>query len=315
VTDRTGLGIVDVAVLETLDRIGAQAERHHMKCARAVAALDANYGLRPDFAYDALCDMARPWVIPVRCVDFHGNLGSFDAPAAGPRYAEARLSHVGMLAVASERGEIGAVPIGLINGNTYCGGIRPPFDPRRVVTALGRLLDDSAVSDHDLTDMVGPPVFPTGCEVAGDLATLVAGEHVTLRLSARLRPAEPPRQGWLIDHFPPGVGARQICERLAGLVTRRSWSADLPELDRRTRITVSMIEDVSTDKDAQLFLQAARGADIDALGRQLLEVHGVTIQLSVELPASLPEILRRWVTTHDRDDLRISLTRLEASLD
>jgi DNA gyrase subunit A len=314
-TDRTGLGIVDLAVLETLDRIGARSDRPHKKCARAVAEVDATSGLGPNLAYEALCDMARPWVVPVRCIQFHGNYGSLDSPSAGPRYTEARLSPIGMLAVVAERREIGAIPIGLINGNTHSGGTRPPFHPRKIVTALRHLLVDPAVADQELTDLVGPPVFPTGCEVAGDIAALTAGESVTLQLSAHLRLADPPTRRWIIDHLPPLVGGRELLERIANLAMRRPWSADLPELDRRTRVPVSTIDAMSTGPDTQLVIKAATGVDLDALGRQLREVQGVTIKLPVQLPGPLPRILRNWVATHATDDLRTSLARVEELLD
>jgi DNA gyrase/topoisomerase IV subunit A len=314
-TDRTGLGIVELAVLETLDRTGAHADRPYMRCARTVADLDASYGLRPDFGYEALCDMARPWMVPLRCVQFHGNFGSLDFPAASPRYTEARLSETGMLAIASERGELGPLPIGLINGNTYCDGSRPPFDPSRITSSLRALLTDPGLSDHNLTDMVGPPVFPTGCDVSGDIGALMAGESITLRLSARLRPADPPRRGWLVDHLPHGVGSREISERVAELVQRRPWSADLPELDRRTRLPVSQLDDLSSGTQTRLLFTAAEGADLDALGRQLLNLQGITIKLSVQLPEPLPDMLRRWITTHRTDDLNTSLASLEGLID
>ena len=47
--------------------------------------------------------------------------------------------------MASEHGEVGPVPLGLINGTFYSGGLRPPFDPDRVLMALRRLLDGDSL--------------------------------------------------------------------------------------------------------------------------------------------------------------------------
>jgi DNA gyrase/topoisomerase IV subunit A len=314
VSDRTGLGIVDVAVLEALHRIEARHHRPACKSARAVAELDAQYGLAPDLAYSALCDMARPWVVHLRCVDFHGNFGSPDFPAAAPQYTEARLSPLGALAPAAERGEVGAVPIGFINGNTAGGGTRPPFSPRHIVGALREVIANPAATDSELAGLAGGPVFPTGCEVTGNIQALVAGESVTLRLSARLRPLEGPKRGWVATRLPPGVGSLEVSGYVAAAVQRRPWSADLPELDRRTRIPVSSIDDLS-DSETRLVFIASTGADPEQLRRQLSAVYGLTVEVRAQLPAPLPDTLRGWVTAHAADDITGSLSQLEQLLD
>lgn len=313
-SDRTGLGIVDVAVLEALHRIEARHEWRYCKAARAVEELDAVYGLAPDLAYSALCDMARPWVVHLRCVDFHGNVGSADYSPSAPQYTEARLSELGALARAAERGEMGAVPIGLINGNTAGGGTRPPFDPHRVVSALLEVIAKPDATDNELVGLVGAPVFPTGCDVTGDILALVAGEAVTLRLSARLSPLEGPKPGWVASRLPPGVGSREVSGYVAAAVQRRPWSADLPDLDRHTRIPVSCIDDLS-DTETRLVFTASTGADLEQLRQQLAGIYGLTVELRAQLPAPLPDMLRSWVAAHATDDLTDSLTQLERLLD
>src|SRR6266700_6882880 len=57
-------------------------------------------------ASGAYCE--RP---PLSLVDFRGNFGSLNDPAARPA-TEARLSPFGALSLAAEGGEIGPVPIG-----------------------------------------------------------------------------------------------------------------------------------------------------------------------------------------------------------
>lgn len=75
---------MEVAILETLDRIGAGGDGRYTRCAKAVDRLDADYGVAPGPGYEALCDMARPWVVLLSTVDFHGNFGSVDFPPAAP---------------------------------------------------------------------------------------------------------------------------------------------------------------------------------------------------------------------------------------
>jgi len=309
-TQRSGLGFVEVAVLETLHRIGARPDRPHHKSATALVHLDESFGIAPDYGYAALCDLARPWLVHLRCVDFHGNVGSPDFPEASPRYTEARLSPIGLLGLAAEHGEVGPVPIGLINGNTYCGGSRPPYDPRRVVEALMRLAGDPSLGDDELVDLVGAPSFPTKCEVNGELEAMTAGELATLRLTARFQPAPAPQRGWLLDRLPPGVGVGQVEHYVSSNIERRRWTDELPELDLQTRLPVTNITNLSAGDTVCLAVTAAPDADLDVLRDRLVEVWGVSIELRVRLPASLPEVLRRWVSQHGDEDLNVSLGRL-----
>src|SRR5258708_450806 len=76
-------------------------------------------GLARGHACEVLTDRALPWKIAARLVDPRGNFGSRDGdPPAMWRYTDARLSPVGQVALAAERGETAPVPVGLINGST-----------------------------------------------------------------------------------------------------------------------------------------------------------------------------------------------------
>ena len=165
VTERTGLGPLEVAVLEGLAAGGlggggAVPGRPHRKVAKTLSIIEAQFEFARTYAYEALLDLARPWKVLLRLVDFHGNYGSKDFVAADPSFVEARLSPAGALALASERSEIGPLPVGLINGSIYSGGTRPPFDPSAIVTALLRLCDDPTLDDESLCELAGAPRFP-----------------------------------------------------------------------------------------------------------------------------------------------------------
>jgi len=207
------------------------------------------------------------------------------------------------------------VPIGLINGNTSGGGTRPPFSPRGIVSALREVVDSPAATDDELVGMVGGPLFPTGCEVHGNIEGLLAGDAVTLRLSARLRPVEGGRPGVVADRFPPGVGSREVSEFVASAVLRRPWSADLPDLDQQSRIAVSGIDDLSRGTETRLVFTASKGADVGQLRERLATVYGLTMELRAQLPAPLPDVLKSWAATHSADDLTNSLSQLDQLLD
>jgi DNA gyrase/topoisomerase IV, subunit A len=188
VGDRSGLGLIDVAVLEALRGRSARRGRGFRRSSTVLTALAQAAGLAQGYGYEFLVDLAQPWKTPVPLVDGQGNFGSQgNDPPASPRYTEARLSAAGQVVLAGERGEIAPVPIGLINGNTYRQGTRPPYRPQGIIDAIRRVLRKPRTAGQDVLDIVGPPDFITGCAVSGDVAGLAAGRCTEIRLEARVR--------------------------------------------------------------------------------------------------------------------------------
>src|SRR4051794_22429056 len=180
VSQRSGLSDLDVAVLLALADLGARPDRPHTKSARALEELYSKTGIPPLYGYEVMCNMAAPWLVNLRLLDPHGNYGSPDFSAAAPRYTEVRLSPIGILAVAAERGDGPPVPIGLINGDVHLNGRRPPFNAVRVTETLVRIMNEPNLTDDDVIRAVGPPEFPTGCIVEGDFDSLARAEPVEL---------------------------------------------------------------------------------------------------------------------------------------
>lgn len=214
-SDRSGVGLVELAILEALDSLGAQADEEPVTSTRVLAAVDDSIGLAPGYAYEVLLDLARPWTIPVRLVHGGGNLGSRgNDPAANYRYTEARLSPAGQIALAAERGELAPVPIGLINGNAHREGGRPPFRPEGIIDAMRRVIRQPEVASEGILSIVGPPDFLTGCTVTGDLAALAAGRPVVLRLQARLSVGDDHRS-IVVENLPPNANRDEVVLGLA----------------------------------------------------------------------------------------------------
>ena len=321
-TDRSGLGVVEVAILEALSRLGAGAGRRYIKTETVLAELSRAIGLGPGYSYPILCDMARPWVVNLCCVDFHGNFGG-PGPgddAATPQYTETRLSPIGVLALTAERGEGGAVPIGLVNGDLYCWvafspsrfrGVRLPFDPDRMIDGLLRVVEEPSIGDDELIELVGPPSFPTRCLVGGDIASVMVGEQGDLELTPRLREAPPPERGWLIDRFPPFKSSVEVAQDLASRARfdERYWSAERPALHRATRLPVAQVEDLSSRDEALLKVTAEPDADLTELGEQLRGLASWTFS-ELRMPAPLASLLRTWVAANASCDLRGSFTDL-----
>lgn len=124
--------------------------------------------------WTALQQLAAPWLSPLPLVAAHGDFGSMFDPAAHPRFTECKLTNLGQLAVQSHRGQIGDLPIGLINGGIASTVglffdlwptdadpstivIRPGLEPTRALAALQTLLEDPSVDDDEVINLVGPP--------------------------------------------------------------------------------------------------------------------------------------------------------------
>lgn len=333
---RSGLGLVEVTVLEALDAAGATPGHRHRKSARVLGLVEERIGLAPGYAYQVLTDLALPWKVPVPIVDGHGNFGSPDGdPPAGWRYTEVRLSPAGQVALAAERRELAPVPAGLITGNTYQRGTRPPFRPAAVLEAIRRVLARPKTTSREITAIIGPPDFITGCTVTGDLAGLAAGHPVDLHLHARVTAVTGDAQlssqvsgqaaDWLkrcrgrtplvIDNFPPGTGPAEVARAIASRAREPQWATGYPDLARRARLPVKDVADLSSCRDGYLLgCMPEAGADPGELRQQLAQIEGVTVRIPAALPRPLAKMIRGWASSWPGEDLPASLTAFEDAI-
>lgn len=310
-TWRSGLGLVDLAVLSAIADSGALPGLSYTKSDTLVDAVDAATGLGPGPSYERILDLARPWIAPLSLVDFRGN---FYYPAAPPRYTEARLSPVGALALAAESGEIGPVPIGLINGNTDRQGSRPPFGPHRVITALLHLAAHPDTADDALVDLVGAPHFPTGCEVDGDLDELFSGRFCPVTLRARARQTASNPVEVTLDCFPPGVEPADAIAALTAAGTEPAWVRAYPRLADEIRFPLRDVEDTSSPRHQQITCRGTAEATADDLLRVFRMLWPLGTNMLLRLPAALPALLREWVAAATAEDITASLRQLEQTL-
>jgi hypothetical protein len=313
--ERTGLGLVEVTVLDALDEVSREPDGRPSRNARVVSVVEERIGLAPGYAYEILVDLALPWKVPVMLV--RRTRGSFggrddDDPPASFHDTEARLSPAGEVALAAERGEIAPVPIGLINGNAYRDGPRPPFRPQGIIDAIREVIRRPRVPDVEITGIIGLPDFLTGCEVTGDLAALASGAPVELTLRARITVDEGNRQ-LLVRDIPPSVNvywAYGNVSNQAGLyaATKEDPEGYDPGLP---------LEDVKPffSHDSDLFVcTAAPGVSLEWLRDQVAQIDGVITTMQVALPRPLPDMVRQWAAAHDSEGPLASLAALEEAI-
>jgi hypothetical protein len=349
VSDRTGSGLVELAVLETLSAATGGRPQARVVGTKAVAGIEERIGLGPRYGYEVLLDLARPWIIPVPAVSVVGNKGDRSFPdASGPAYTECRPSHVGQLVLDAEAHRLAPVPMGIINGTAYRGGMQPPLEPLRVLAALRRLLEDPHAPAGDVLGIVGPPYSPAGCEVTGDLDGLVKGRLAVIRETARITitgvpvppaPAEPaapvrshtavtavayvssgPRPlghpaHLVIESLPARTSNPQAEQEIISRVRSRSWPDSHPPLARDPGLPIEDIADqASADTDVRVAITLRPGCDPVAVRDQLAAIDGITTEAAWKFPAPLASMLRSWVDRHRGEDVAASLATLEDAI-
>jgi hypothetical protein len=313
--ERSGAGLVECAILEALDSLGARPGRGYRTSTKVLAAVEDRIGLAPGYAYEVLADLARPWMMPVNLVRWQGNYGGRDDdPPSEPRYTGAGLSRAGQVALAAERGQLAPVPIGLINGSTYRNGTRPPFRPEAIIAALRQVIRWPRTSGKDLTGIIGPPCFLNGCTVTGDFDALAAGRPVTLTLHARVTIGAG-HASVLIESFPPNANPGQTARGLAALAGMRDWTGTHPDLHQHAPLPLNDIRDESTDARGDLIVCVPEsGTTPEQLRDQITDVYGVYTTVPVALPPPLSVMIRNWARAYATEDLLTSLAVLEDAI-
>jgi len=310
-SERTGLGVVEIALLEALET------SRFLRCDKALASVEERIGLAPGYAYEVLVDLARPWTMPVNLVQGQGNFGSRgNDPPANFRYTEARVTRAGRAALAAERAEMAPLPIAIINGNTYRAGLRPPFRPHAVFDAVREAIRRPGVTDAELTGMVGPPYFLTGCAVAGDLTALAAGRRTELSLQAQVSVSDD-RRTVVIENIPPNVSTDDTASIIASRATASRWASDHPGLHRVTHLPLADLRNETSDRSSpfgRIVCTPTPGTPPEQLREMLLEVTGVRTTMPVALPRPLPDLIRHWVQANAGEGLLDSLAALEHAI-
>jgi DNA gyrase/topoisomerase IV subunit A len=313
--ERSGVGLVECTILEVLDVLDARPGRPPRPNARVLAEVGDLIGLAPDYAYEVLLDLGRPWTMPVSLISLCGNFGGRGHdPAAHFRYTESGLTLAGQVVVAAERGELAPVPVGLINGSTHRGGTRPPFRPAGIIEALRQVIWRSGMTEAELAALVGPPEFGNGCTVTGDFATLAAGGQTVLRLEARVTIADDGNV--VIENLPPNANSDDTVATIADRTRARDWATRYPALHQQARLPIRNLRDESsTARDTDRIVCVPKPeASPEKLREQLMDIYGVYTTVDVALPRPLAAMLDGWVSAYRSEDLLASLAALEDAI-
>src|SRR5215831_5838357 len=242
---RDGFKPVHRRVLYTMQEMGLQYNKKHVKCAKVVGQCLGNYhphGEAP--IYDTLVRMAQPFSLRYPLVDGQGNFGSVDDdPPAAMRYTECRLARIaGALMEDIDKETVDFVPTYddttveptvlptripnlFINGSEGIAvGMAtkiPPHNLTEIVDATIMLVNNPVTPLEELLKIVKGPDFPTGGYIYGKGGIKEAyrtgrGKFV-VRAKAGIEDLPQGRKAIIITEIPYQVNKAVLVKRIAQL--------------------------------------------------------------------------------------------------
>ena len=276
---RDGLKPVHRRILYATQGNGNTPDKPYKKSANIVGAVMGNFHPHGDSAiYDALVRMAQPFSMSLPLVDGQGNFGSIDIdPPAAMRYTESRMEKAAQYLLADidkdtvdfqdnydgSQQEPMVLPAQypnlLVNG---AGGIAvgmatniPPHNLGEVVDATLAMIDDPAIDDVALLEIIPGPDFPTGGLIlghAGARKALLEGRgSIIMQARSEIEEMRNGRQAIIVTEIPFQVNKAALVEKIAGMVRdkRIEGISDLrDESDRHgIRVVIEVKKDASAD--------------------------------------------------------------------
>jgi DNA gyrase subunit A len=279
---RDGLKPVHRRIIYSMFDIGMTPDRAYSKSARVVGDVLARFHPHGDASvYDALVRMAQPFSMGMVLVDGQGNFGSIDNdPPAQMRYTECRLTRAAMTLVANIREDAvdfvdnydgkdkepsvlpAQLPNLLANG---AGGIAvgmatniPPHNLGEVLDAAIAMIDDPAIDDAALLELVPGPDFPTGGLIigrSGARAALLTGRGpVVMRGRTHVETVKGGREAIIVDEVPYQVNKAGLVEKIAELVREKRLEGVADLRDESDRHGVRVVIEVKRDASAEIVL-------------------------------------------------------------
>jgi DNA gyrase subunit A len=274
---RDGLKPVHRRILWGMHDQGVRPDRPHTKCARVTGDVMGKYHPHGDSAiYDALVRMAQPFSLRHPLVDFHGNYGAPDYPAAAARYTECRLAPLAMQMLDGidedtvdftvnydgREQEPVALPSRfpnlLVNGSQGIAvGMAtniPPHNLGEIIDATVHLIDHPDATPDDLMQFVKGPDFPTGGLILGrgGIQDAYRTGRGSIRMRARAE-VEDTKKGpvIIVTEIPYQTSIGAIGTKIKDLVDARELEGirDIENLSaqNKTKLVISLKRDANAN--------------------------------------------------------------------
>ena len=279
---RDGLKPVHRRILFSASESGFLYNRPYRKSARIVGDVIGKYHPHGDTAiYDALARMTQDWSMRLPLIDGQGNFGSMDPdPPAAMRYTEARLARSANYLLqdldkdtvdfqpnydASEH-EPQVLPARfpnlLVNG---AGGIAvgmatniPPHNLGEVIDGCFAYLDNGAISNAELTEIIPGPDFPTGGIILGRAGARAAYESgrgsIAVRSRHVIETGRGDRQSIVLTEIPYQQGKNALVEKIAEAAKDKRIEGIADVRDESNRQGVRVVIELRRDATPEVVL-------------------------------------------------------------
>ncbi len=304
---RDGLKPVHRRILYSMYDSGFRPDRPHVKCARVVGDVIANYHPHgTDAAYDALVRLAQPFSLRHPLIDFHGNYGSPDFPPAAMRYTECRLDPLALQLLANidedsvdfgpnfsgDKEEPLVLPSRfpnlLVKGDTGIAvGMAtniPPHNLGEVIDATIHLLDQPEATPDELMRFVKGPDFPTGGLILGRAGILDAYRtgrgSIKMRARTDIVEAKNGSVQIVVSELPYQVSVGSVAEKVKEIV------------DNRTVEGIRELRDLSSGDHTRLVFDLKRDANANVVLNNLFKYTPLQTSFGVNLVALVDGVPR-----------------------
>jgi DNA gyrase subunit A len=295
---RDGLKPSQRRILVAMNDLNLTPGAKRVKCAKISGDTSGNYHPHGESViYPTLVRMAQEWNLRRLLIDKQGNFGSIAGlPPAAMRYTEARLSPVSAAMLEDlkldtvdfiptydeARTEPTVLPSKfpnlLINGS---GGIAvgmatsiPPHNPTEICNALIAMIENPAISDEELFEIVPGPDFPTGgtiCGRAGIRRGYKTGRStILLRAKTTIEETKSNRTRIIVNEIPYQQTRDGVVKKIAELVNGERIKG------------ISAIRDESDLKEpVRIIIEIKRDADPEVVLNQLYQFSPLQTTFSV----------------------------------
>ncbi len=279
---RDGLKPVHRRILYAMSELGLSPGRAYKKCATVVGEVLGKYHPHGDSAvYDALVRMVQDFSLRYPLVDGQGNFGSIDGDsAAAYRYTEARLQRLSIELLADiDKDTVrfdenfdgrlkepsvlpSKAPNLLINGSSGIAvGMAtniPPHNLREVVAGLLALIDDPALPQQQLEEIIRGPDFPTGGLICGtegiEDAYRTGRGRVVIRARADIEEHDDGPSRIIVTEIPFMVNKARLIEQIAALVREKKLTSIRDLRDESDRDGLRVVIELKRDSVPQVVL-------------------------------------------------------------
>lgn len=245
-------------------------------------------------AYRTLLRLAQPWRSRYPLLEAAGMIGDHhDDEPGGPDLTSVRVSDFLHTVLPLDRPPL--LPIGLLNGRDDADAVVPSHNLSELWTAMEHVRQDSDESLDDLMEVLPGPDFPSGGVIwgSGSVRELYETGSATLILRAA------------IDEDLQGTRTRITITALPPRVLIKTVVAQIRELAKRGRMTLTQLEDRSTHDRVHIVLDAPRTMSTEALKTVLFAESDCERRVSCRLAfasrdGAVTQPLREWLAEANR---------------